>query len=77
MSTQATLFTLYLIVGLLLMSVAMAAGQKRKRAMALDPLIDGTAPGAGLLFFIALLWPIWLVVSFTKKKSGGSDSARR
>jgi hypothetical protein len=76
MTTPATLLSLYLVVGLLLMTFAMASGAKRRRAATLDPLIDGTAPGAAALFFIALLWPIWLVVAFAKKNGRDENSNR-
>ncbi len=60
MSTPALLFILYFFIGLILMIAAVATRGKERRATYLD-VSDGTPIGAGLLIFIALLWPIWLL----------------
>ncbi len=75
MSMPATLGAIYLAIGLLLMVVAMAVGTKRRRARALDGLIDGTEPGAWLLFAVAAFWPIWLMVALIRR--GKRDKVER
>ena len=60
MSVPATLFAVYFFVGLVLMIVAVATRGKERRARDLD-FADGSQLSAGLLIFIALLWPLWLI----------------
>ncbi len=65
MSTPAVLFCLYFLIGLLLMVVAVATRGKEKRADYLD--ISHASPvDAGLMIFIAVLWPIWLLLALLK-----------
>jgi hypothetical protein len=60
MSTSAILFAAYFIAGLCFCVVAVASHGKERRSQYFDAS-DGTAVGAGLLIFIALLWPVWLL----------------
>jgi hypothetical protein len=67
MSTPATLFSIYLGIGLLLMIVAVASPGKEKRTKGSEGFGSGDAFDAGLLIFIALLWPFWLLSLLGKK----------
>ena len=67
MSTPATAFGLYLGIGLLLLTVAVASNKNRKRAEHLDLVSTGTELSAGYLIFIALRWPIWLLAALAKQ----------
>ena len=67
MSTPATLFAIYLGIGMLLLTLAVASDKKRTLAKALGPL-DANALSAGALLFIALLWPVWLIVKLSTKQ---------
>ena len=67
MSTPATLFSIYFVIGLLLMVVAVASPGKEKRTKGFGMFGTGDAFDAGLLIFIALLWPVWLLTSLGKK----------
>ena len=60
MSAPAAVFALYFFVGLVLMIVAIATRGRERRARDLD-FADGSQLSAGLLIFIALLWPLWLL----------------
>lgn len=60
MSLPARLFTIYFIIGLLMLVMVVATHGKERRGPMLDAS-DGTQLGAGLLIFVALLWPVWLV----------------
>ena len=60
MSIPALLFSVYFIAGLCFCVVAVATRGKERRSQYFDAS-DGTAVGAGLLIFIALLWPVWLL----------------
>jgi hypothetical protein len=66
MSTAATLFGGYIGIGLILMVVAVAAPGKEKRTRSFEALGAGDGFDAGLMIFIALLWPIWLLVMLAK-----------
>jgi hypothetical protein len=63
MSTPAILFSVYFFIGLLLVTVAVASPGNRKRTKRFRLFAIGGGDGfdAGLLIFIAVLWPIWLV----------------
>ena len=65
MSTPALLFACYFTIGLVLMIVAVATRGKEKRAQYLD-ISQGSPVDAGLMIFIVLLWPVWLLVSLSK-----------
>lgn len=69
MSTPARLFGIYLLIGLVLMVIAVAAPGKRERTKNFEPSAGGGngAFDAGLLIFIALLWPLWLASLFLQK----------
>ena len=67
MSTPAILFSIYFVIGLVLMVVAVASPGKERRTKGFEDSGGGDAFDAGLLTFIALLWPIWLFTSLTKK----------
>ena len=67
MSTPATLFGIYFGIGLLVMIVAIASDKQRTLAKTLDPLLDANVPTAGVMGFIALLWPIWLIAKLSKE----------
>lgn len=60
MSTASTFFAIYLAVGLLLLVVAVAAPGHERRTKG---FVGGGADefSAVLLFFIAVLWPLWLL----------------
>lgn len=61
MSASSTFFAIYLAVGLLLMVVALAVPGRERRTKG---FVGGWGPdvlSAALLFFIAVLWPLWLV----------------
>ena len=66
MSTPAKAFGIYFGIGLLLMSVALISGKARKASKTLDPFVDGGPFDAGMLIFIALLWPVWLLAAATR-----------
>jgi hypothetical protein len=66
MSIPALAFAIYFFVGLTLMIVAVATHDKERRARYLD-VNDGTEIGAGLMIFIVLLWPLWLILAFSKE----------
>lgn len=68
MSTPAIFFGLYFGIGLLLMIVALATPGKEKRAKNLDVFGAYDGIDTGLLIFIALLWPIWLLSLLGKKE---------
>jgi len=61
MSTAATVFTIYLLVGLLTLVVAVATPGKERRAPFLDAR-DGTSMGAAYLLLMSILWPLWLLL---------------
>lgn len=61
MSTPAILFGIYFGTGLLLMIVAVATPGKETRTKGFEGFGLGSGFDAGLLIFIALLWPLWLV----------------
>ena len=67
MSIPAILFSIYLVIGLLLMVVAVASPGKEKRTKGFEASGGGDVFDAGLLLFIALLWPIWIFTSLMKK----------
>ena len=69
MSVPAMLFFAYFGVGLLLMTIAVATPGKEKRTKWWGGIafITGDGFDAGLLIFIALLWPIWLIVILAKR----------
>jgi hypothetical protein len=67
MSTPAILFLAYLLIGLLLMIAAIASPGKEKRTKGFESGGSGDAFDAGLLLFIAVLWPVWLLTSSLKK----------
>jgi len=69
MSTPARIFGIYLLTGLVLMVVAVAAPGKRDRTKNFEPAAGGGngALDAGLLIFVALLLPLWLVSLFFGK----------
>jgi len=67
MSTPSLIFSIYILIGLLLMTIAVAAPGKEKRSKTFDVLGGGGVFDAGLLTFIALLWPLWLVIFLIKK----------
>lgn len=69
MSIPTIIFSVYFFVGLLLMIIAVATRGKERRAQYFD-ISDGTQLGAGLLIFIALLWPLWLIGMLAKNKNG-------
>ncbi len=68
MSTPAILFGVYFGIGLLLMVVAVASPGKEKRTKGFESLGAGTGLDAGLMIFIALLWPVWLLTLLSKKE---------
>ena len=68
MSIAAILFMIYFAIGLLLMTIAVASPGKEKRTKGFETAGGGDALDAGLLIFIALLWPIWLITCLLKKK---------
>jgi hypothetical protein len=65
MSTPALIFTCYFFVGLGLMVFAVATRGKEKRAQNLD-ISQASPVDAGLMLFIALLWPVWLLIAISK-----------
>ena len=67
MSTPAILFSIYLLVGLILMIFAVATPGKEKRAKGFASLGAGDGFDAGLMIFVALLWPVWLLAMLGKK----------
>lgn len=68
MSTSAILFSVYFFIGLVLMVVAVASPGKEKRTKGLGGFSLGGEIGAGLMIFIALLWPIWIMTLLGKKE---------
>jgi hypothetical protein len=66
MSLPATIFAIYFGIGLLLMVVALVSSKTRDAGKALDPLVGADEISAGILIFIALLWPLWLFAALTK-----------
>ena len=67
MSTQAKLFAAYFGIGLLLMVLAFISRRATRGLKTLDPLVDAGHIAAGMLIFIALLWPVWLVALMFQK----------
>lgn len=61
------LSVIYFAIGLLLVVVAVASRGKEERTKGFEINDDGDGFDAGLLIFIALLWPAWLLASATKK----------
>lgn len=59
MSTAATLFGIYLGIGLVLMIVAFISRKAKRPTEDPGPFFDEY-----LLVFVALAWPIWLFTSF-------------
>lgn len=66
MSAASTFFAVYLAVGLLLVVVAVAAPGRERRTRGLVGA-GGDELSAALLFFIAVLWPLWLVWLLVKE----------
>jgi hypothetical protein len=67
MSTPAKFFAAYFGIGMLLLLVAIISDKTRSRARTLEHIVDEVSVGAGLLIFIALLWPVWLVGILARK----------
>lgn len=67
MRTPAVLFALYLLVGLLLLTFAVASRGKASRSQAIAGIPTGDRLDAWLLLFIALLWPVWLLATLLRK----------
>jgi len=68
MSTPAILFSIYFLIGLILMIVAVASPGKEKRTKGFASLGAGDGLDAGLMIFVALLWPVWLLAMLAKKE---------
>ena len=68
LSTPAILFSVYLFIGLVLMIVAVAAPGREKRTRGFEAGGSGSAIDAGLMIFIAVLWPIWGIAWLLKKE---------
>ena len=68
MSTPAIAFSIYIFIGLFLMIVVVASPKKEKRTKGFESLGAGTGLDAGLLIFIAILWPVWLLAALANKK---------
>lgn len=60
MSTPAILFGVYLGIGLILMIIAVATPGKERRTKGFEASGGGDGFDAGLMIFIALLWPLWV-----------------
>lgn len=60
MSTPATVFAIYVFIGLICLVVALATRGKESRTPADWPMA-GTDFDAAFLLFISLLWPLWLL----------------
>lgn len=71
MSTPAIVFAACFGIGLILMVVAVAAPGKEKRTKGFQSLGAGTGFDAGLMIFVALLWPVWLLAMLAKKEPKG------
>jgi hypothetical protein len=69
MSTPAILFSIYFAIGLVLMIIALATSGKERRAKRFAPAGSGDITDAGLLIFVALLWPIWLISLLGKEET--------
>ncbi len=67
MSTPAILFSIYILAGLILMIFAVASPGKEKRTKGFASFGLGHGLDAGLMIFIALLWPVWLLAILAKK----------
>ena len=67
MSTPAILFSIYILVGLILMIFAVASPGKEKRTKGFALFGVGDGLDAGLMIFVALLWPVWLLAILAKK----------
>ena len=67
MSIPAILFALYLVIGLLLLTLAGAWRGKASRSQAISGFPSGDQLDAWLLLFIALLWPVWLLATLMRK----------
>ena len=61
MSAPATLFFIYFGIGMVLCIFAVALPGREKRTKAFSEGASGTPFDAGLLVFVALLWPIWVI----------------
>ena len=68
MSAPATLFAVYLGIGGILMIVAVASPGKEKRTKGFEGLGMGDGFDVGLMLFVALLWPIWILSLLGKKE---------
>jgi len=68
MSTPATLFSVYVGIGLILMIFAVASRGKEKRTKGFESFGTGGGFDAGLMILIALLWPAWIVSLLGKKE---------
>ena len=66
MSTTSKLIAVYSVIGLLLMTAQFAKEKKGHRSESLLPVADNDGFTAGLLIFVVLLWPVWLIVELTK-----------
>lgn len=69
MSTGAIAFGIYFGIGLLLLILVIAIRAKEKGLAGFEAGGGGDVIDAWLLIFIAVLWPVWLVVWLTKKES--------
>lgn len=68
MSTPAILFSVYFFIGLILMIVAAASPGKEKSAKGFAAFGTGDGLDACLMIFVALLWPVWLLVMLARKE---------
>jgi hypothetical protein len=68
MSVPAILFGIYFFIGLLLMVAAVAKPGREKRIKGFEAGGSGDEVDAGIMIFIALLWPLWLAGLAAKKE---------
>lgn len=67
MSTGAIAFGLYFGIGLLLLVLVIATRAKEKGLAGFEVGGGGDAIDAWLLIFIAILWPVWIIVWLMKE----------
>jgi len=71
MNAPVIAFSIYFSIGILLIVVAVAKHGRERKTKGFEPGASGDVVDAWLLIFMALLWPVWLLLSLGKKKAPG------
>ena len=69
MSTAGTLFTIYIVAGLICMIFALATSKKEERAKRFLAWAPGDEFSFVIILLVAVVWPIWLIAMLVKEDS--------